>query len=193
MLNVINFWGEPSCGKSTTAAGLFFLMKHAGCSVELVTEVAKDLTWRKDKMSLKNQLQVFANQETRLFYLRDQVEFAIVDSPLPLSIVYSELYCNRNSEDFENLVMKTWHEYANFNVLIRRTRPYRTEGRNEDINQAEKIRLKVMEVLKRYSIPSDTIKGDELAPWGIFKILQKACPEPLGEILVPLLHQKMEL
>lgn len=41
----INFLGEPSAGKSTIAAGLYFLMKKRRYSVEIVTEYAKDLIY----------------------------------------------------------------------------------------------------------------------------------------------------
>ena len=44
-LTVINFFGGPGCGKSTTAAELFAKMKKANYKVELVHEVAKDFIW----------------------------------------------------------------------------------------------------------------------------------------------------
>lgn len=39
---VINIFGAPGAGKSTTAAALFALMKLEGYKVELATEHAKD-------------------------------------------------------------------------------------------------------------------------------------------------------
>jgi ATP:corrinoid adenosyltransferase len=44
-MKVINLWAGPGAGKSTTASGLFYLMKTADMQVELVTEYAKDMTW----------------------------------------------------------------------------------------------------------------------------------------------------
>ena len=44
-MKVINLFGGPGCGKSTTAADLFARMKLRGLSVELVTEYAKDVVW----------------------------------------------------------------------------------------------------------------------------------------------------
>lgn len=41
MIKVINIFGAPGCGKSTTAAGLFWRMKCDDMSVELVSEYAK--------------------------------------------------------------------------------------------------------------------------------------------------------
>ncbi len=44
-LKVINLWAGPGAGKSTTAAGLFNLMKIRGYNVELVTEFAKEMVY----------------------------------------------------------------------------------------------------------------------------------------------------
>ena len=41
-LTVVNFFGGPGCGKSTTAAFLFGHMKVSDYKVELIHEVAKD-------------------------------------------------------------------------------------------------------------------------------------------------------
>ena len=41
-LKVINLYGGPGTGKSTTAAALFALIKREGYNVELVTEFAID-------------------------------------------------------------------------------------------------------------------------------------------------------
>lgn len=59
---VINLIGGPGAGKSTTAAGLFFLMKCAGLKVELVTEFAKELSYDENWADLKKQLYVLAEQ-----------------------------------------------------------------------------------------------------------------------------------
>ena len=40
-MKVINLFAGPGAGKSTTAAGLFHLMKIAGMNVELVTEFSR--------------------------------------------------------------------------------------------------------------------------------------------------------
>ncbi|TYO65512.1 hypothetical protein FXV83_16395 [Bradyrhizobium hipponense] len=60
MALVINLIGGPGSGKSTTAAGLFFLMKLAGLKAELVVEYAKELSYDENWSTLKNQLHVLA-------------------------------------------------------------------------------------------------------------------------------------
>jgi ABC-type glutathione transport system ATPase component len=54
---MVNIYGGPGCGKSTTAAGVFTLLKIHKIDCELVTEFAKDLTWENRHKTLENQLQ----------------------------------------------------------------------------------------------------------------------------------------
>ena len=59
---VINIFGAPNAGKSTVAAGLFYIMKINGYNVELVNESAKDLVWNGQTEHLSEQLIVFTKQ-----------------------------------------------------------------------------------------------------------------------------------
>ena len=89
-MKVINFFGGPCSGKSTAAAGLFYLMKKQKYNVELVTEFAKDLVYEDHTMALSEQNYVFANQEYRLARLEGKIDYAISDSPLILSNISSK-------------------------------------------------------------------------------------------------------
>ena len=42
---VVNIFGGPSAGKSTTSAGIFYELKRQGIRCELVTEYAKSKVW----------------------------------------------------------------------------------------------------------------------------------------------------
>lgn len=42
---VVNLFGGPGCGKSTTMARLFADLKTRGLNVEMVSEFAKDLVY----------------------------------------------------------------------------------------------------------------------------------------------------
>ena len=93
-MRVINLFGSPGAGKSTTAAGLFFLMKSDNKfvdSVELVTEFAKDLVYAERFKELEgdNQLYITAKQYSRLHRLKNQVDYAITDSPIIQSLMYT--------------------------------------------------------------------------------------------------------
>ena len=88
-MKVINFFGEPGSGKSTAAAGLFYLLKQKKYNIELVTEFAKDLVYDEHYKALSSQNFVFANQEYRLSRLESSVDYAIMDSPILLSAIYA--------------------------------------------------------------------------------------------------------
>ena len=65
-MKVINLYGGPGSGKSTTAAGLFSLMKIEGQRVELVTEFARDEINSGNAHRLQNQDWIFAHQHHRI-------------------------------------------------------------------------------------------------------------------------------
>lgn len=140
MLKVINLYGAPGAGKSTTAAGLFNLMKGLGYRVELVTEFAKDLTYSHDDMRLGNQLVILAEQDFRIRRLVGQVDWVITDSPLPLGIAYM-------TPEYEGWLTATiwaaFARYENYHVLVERgSKPYEEYGRNQD--EAEAMRLGIV-------------------------------------------------
>lgn len=135
-LKVISLFGAPGVGKSTTAAGLYNLMSIRGHSVELVTEVAKDLTWSKDWMGLSHQPSILAAQDYRLRRLEGQVEWAIVDSPLPAQVAYMGDEWLRAGLD--KLAWSLYERYENYPVLLQRNSllEYREAGRNQTHEEA---------------------------------------------------------
>lgn len=60
MCIVINLWGGPGCGKSTTMARIFSELKVKGYNVEMVSEFAKDLVYEKRDETMKDELYIFA-------------------------------------------------------------------------------------------------------------------------------------
>lgn len=142
-LKVINLWAGPGAGKSTTAAALFNLMKRERFEVELVTEVAKELTYEKSYAKLSNQLLVLAKQENRLRRLIGQCEYAVVDSPFPLSLVYAS---PEWADRLYGVVSATWDDYDNFNFYLKRTnRPFQRYGRKETLEEAQALDRRIAE------------------------------------------------
>src|SRR4051812_30110643 len=89
---LINLWGGPGSGKSTTAAGVFSAMKMAGVSCELVTEYVKQWAWRGDKIGDFDDVYLTAKQLRRESCLYGKVEYIITDSPISLGALYERLY-----------------------------------------------------------------------------------------------------
>lgn len=145
---IINFFGGPGVGKSTTATGLFSWMKQQGYSVEYVSEFAKELSWEGSTSQLENQAHVFAEQFRRQWRLIDQVDYVITDSPLLLSSVYFDYYFERSkqrlfSDKYKELAIRyfdsTYYEFNNLEVIIRRNKEYDSNGRNQTIEESLKI------------------------------------------------------
>lgn len=162
-MKVINLFGGPGTGKSTTAAGLFYDMKKRGLEVELVTEYAKDLVWERRHNVLEDQIYVFAKQQRRIARLRDHgIEWVITDSPIALGLCYTDPA--KFGKNFSNLVMEVFRSYHNFNYLLTRNVAYNPVGRNQgSLEEAQQFDQKVRDLLNEYTVPYKQITGGEPA------------------------------
>ena len=88
---VVNFFGGPGSGKSTTAAGLFHDMKVAGESVELVREYCKNWAWTNRPIGKWDGLYFMAKQLHSENALYGKVDTIITDAPIMLQAVYEAL------------------------------------------------------------------------------------------------------
>lgn len=151
----INLFGGPGVGKSTTSAGLFYRLKSEGAKTELIQEFAKDLTYSGDYVSLSNQLFVSGMQHHRSFILKDSVDYAIHDSPLILSLMYSQ-YKGATAKAFEEFIVSLFNEQKNRNyVLVRDTEahPYMEYGRSQTLDESIAIDKAIREILTKHNIP----------------------------------------
>ena len=90
---LINIFGAPGCGKSTTRAEVFSRLKRLDINCEEVYETAKKFTWSERHIELKCQPYIFGKQLRDIEVLKNKVDFIITDSPLLLSKFYGEKYC----------------------------------------------------------------------------------------------------
>ena len=149
---VINLFGGPGCGKSTTMARLFADLKARGYNVEMVSEFAKDLVYEQRQETMKDELYIFAKQHHRLFRVIDKVDIIITDRPLLLTNIYTSLYLPDDEfrKDLQRLVRTTFMNFNNFNLMLNREGiEYKDgEGRLQDLEEAEKIdKLTVRELV----------------------------------------------
>lgn len=156
-LKTLNLYAGSGAGKSTTAAGVYSLLKLHGCPVELVTEFAKDLTWEERHKTLKNQTYIFAKQYHRLFRLDKGVDLAITDSPLPLSIHYANIDV---VGPFVNVVMDAFNEFDNINFFVKRTKPYWRCGRTQTEEEAKIVDQNLLKLLDYLDIDYQETTGD---------------------------------
>lgn len=167
---VINLFGAPCSSKSTTASGLFYKLKLAGCSVELVTEFAKELTYLERKKCLADQLYVTAQQNHRMYPLVGQVDFIITDSP----ILLGSMYLPKNyPKSFMNFVLDVFKTYKNINYFLHRAIPYVQEGRNQNKSESDKIGVELFRFLTKNEIHFIELSGCAKAADVIYENLKK--------------------
>ena len=147
-LKVVNLYGEPGTGKSTTAAALFALMKRNGINVELVTEFAKDLVWTERNKELGDQIYIFAKMYHKLWRLRDKVDYVIIDSPLPLCAYYDR----DGLPGFKELVFNTYNTFTIYNFRLTRHFKYQEEGRYQTEVEADKVDEDLINLVKENGV-----------------------------------------
>lgn len=157
---VINLFGAPGAGKSTGAAIVFAELKKRGVNAELVTEFAKDKTWEGNATALGCQEYVFGKQSYRLARCRADVDIIVTDSPLPLSILYTQDPALLAGDAFRQVVMNVFNSYHNCNYYINRTKPYNPKGRNQTEEQSDVIAGLTKQLLDGNGIRYVEVTGD---------------------------------
>lgn len=156
-MKIINLYGQPSAGKSTTAAGLFHKMKLQGINCELVTEYAKDMVWREmPSKAFTDQLYITAKQHHRLFRLKGKVDYVITDSPILLGLAYMD---QNYFPSFEPLLKEIYSSFDNTDIFLQRTKPYNPVGRNQTEQEADMISASILDIFGRHQIKFMKMEG----------------------------------
>lgn len=157
-MKIVNLFGGPGTGKSTTASGVFHEMKKMRLEVELVTEYAKDMTWEGRTNVLSDQLYVLAKQNRRLERLKNhQVDWVVSDSPLLLGLIYQQ---PGYYQSFNSFVLEVFNSYQNINILLNRDFEYNPIGRNQTADEAVHVDEDLKRLLDKNSIHYHTFTND---------------------------------
>lgn len=168
-MKIINFYGGVGSGKSTTAAGLFYLMKINGYNVELVQEYVKDLAWE-DR--IEDQAFITANQNKKLERLKGKVDYAICDSSLILTLAY--LPADYRVPSFKQYVIDLFHSYDNFlHIYLNRVTPYVKHGRYQDEAGAKEYDVKIKKLMSDLNLETFHVDGNIDAPDKILNLIEK--------------------
>ncbi len=167
MKRIINLFGGPGAGKSTTAAGVFSLLKLDGVNCELVTEYAKDLVWEDRHKTLENQFYVSAKQHNRLWRIPETVDIVITDSPILLGILYS------NDKLFKSMLIKKFSEFNNLNFFLNRVKSFNEIGRLQKEEEANKFCASTVNLLDDNNIPYITTDGNAFGISYIYDYIKK--------------------
>lgn len=154
---VVNLFAGPGAGKSTTAAGVFSLLKMHDINAELLTEFAKDLTWENRTVALENQYYVWGKQYHRLHRLIDKVDVVVTDSPLMLSCIYGG---PNISSHFFTLVNTVSKELESINFFINRKKKYNPAGRNQTEEKAKEKDKQIKQMLGFYNVNYVEVLGN---------------------------------
>lgn len=176
-MKVINIYGAPGAGKSTTAAGLFYQMKRHWVECEYVQEYAKELVWSGSSHMLSQQNYIFAEQEYRLNRLADQIDCSISDSPLLLSSFYAP---RTYPESFHQLVFDFFNIYDNVNIFVQRSHEYSGQGRLQKVEESDFIAQEMKSFLFKNRIPFVSITASDASPKRLLSYLVEK-----GHIVLP--------
>lgn len=143
MTLVVNLFAGPGSGKSTTATGVFSMLKMHGVNCEYVSEYAKDLAWENTLTVYYNQIAILGEQHRRQHRLLGKCDIMITDSPILQQCAYVD------DPWYKEVCTKLFDEFENMNFYINRVKPFSTHGRKEgSINEAKKIDEKIKLLLK---------------------------------------------
>lgn len=155
---VINIFGGPCSGKSTTAAGVFYLLKQMGKNVEMSSEYVKDCVYDGNKYPFTDQIYVFANMLKRLRQYDDKVDFVVTDAPLLMSHIYGK----DESCEFHRLVDEEFQKYRNINFVVRRGDiTYTKDGRIHSDKEANALQDAIEYMVNDYGMDAPVYYTDE--------------------------------
>jgi hypothetical protein len=99
---------------------------------------------------LANQIYVFAKQVHAQVRVNNKVDYAVTDSPLIINLAYAE----HMPECYKELVLRTYNEFDNINLVLAREFQYQPEGRTQkDVNEAVEKDILITNILDSHNIP----------------------------------------
>jgi hypothetical protein len=164
---VINLYGGPGAGKSTSAAYVYYLLKAAGENVELVREYVKDWAWEGRKIDTYDQIYFLGKQVRKESMMFGKVKWVVTDSPIFMNLYYASLYCTpilaagvaAATLAFYQQTAEDGHKHIH--VLLDRTVPYVSEGRYQSEAEAKAIDSGLKDMFNKYNIPFVNCSPDE--------------------------------
>lgn len=161
---IVNLFGGPGCGKSTTAAGVYYHLKMLHMNVELSTEFAKELTYEDRGVALDNQPYILGEQHHRLHRLDGNVDAIITDCPLPMGAAYLKNNAASYEDTFRGFSVQLFNSMDNFNFFLQRGNgAYRKEGRIQDLEESMEKDKIIEDMLQEHNIQYTTVISDGTA------------------------------
>jgi nicotinamide riboside kinase len=153
---IINLYGGPGTGKSTSAAYMYYLLKSSGKSAELIREYVKDWAWEDRKITDYNQMYFLGKQIRKESMVYGKVDWAVTDCPVLISALYSSLYCDSIVEEGVTSGARSFYKkaekdgYKHYHIFLKRTKQYNPDGRYQTEKEAIEIDNKMKAYLKSF-------------------------------------------
>lgn len=168
---ILNLYGGPGTGKSTSAAYLYYLLKKDGINVELVREYVKDWAWEKRPITTYDQIYFLGKQVRRESMLYGKVNYIVTDSPVMMNLFYAQKYCPVSlAEGIRSATLSFYRQatedgHRHIHIFLNRTKPYIGEGRYQTESEARDMDVGIKRVLEDLKIPivNSETSEDELA------------------------------
>lgn len=166
------FFSGPGAGKSTTSAGLFFMLKNDGIDCEIITEKAKDLTWERNLVGLGCQPWVSSTQIYRQERVEGHVDVITTDSPILLGLYYNKA-SSAADYHFKQFLVETYKAKNNLTVFLKRRKGYNPNGRNQTEDEAVQIDNDLKYIMHYHDIPYIEIDGDKDGTQKLYKMVKE--------------------
>jgi nicotinamide riboside kinase len=153
MTTILNLYGGPGTGKSTSAAFLFYLLKTQGANAELAREYVKKWAWENRIPGRYDQSYFLGKQAREESVLYGKVEYIVTDSPVLLSKFYADKYApERIKEGVTAQVMAHYRQAAedghrHLHIFLKRSKPYNPKGRFQNEEEAKAMDEQMDELL----------------------------------------------
>jgi hypothetical protein len=153
---VINLYGGPGTGKSTSAALLFAMLKMAGKNAELVREYVKEWAWEGRQPGEFDQLYFMGKQIRKESLLYGKVDWIVTDSPVLLGVYYSQEYAPELIAEAVKKTATNFYDHAHrakvvhHHVFLERSKQYNPAGRYQTEEEAKKIDVSLRRILARH-------------------------------------------
>ena len=169
MTTILNLYGGPGTGKSTSAAFLFYVLKSLGADVELVREYVKDWAWEKRTIGTYDQLYFLGKQVRRESMLLGKVDWVVTDSPVLIGTYYAQQHSPLSlAEGVRASTLAYYRQcdddgHSHVHIFLRRSKPYVAEGRyhtEEEAKEADRGLRALLTTVRLPFIDCGTDEGD---------------------------------
>lgn len=160
---VINAFGGPGSGKSTSCLDICQQLKKQGYKAEYVSEYAKDLVYDKNEKLLdgspESQFEILKEQLKRVdrLYNSGEVDFIVTDSP----VLLNEIYNKSLTKEYDSMVTSLHNDFNNFTYFMERdASAFQEEGRIHNLEESQKIDKDIKQLLAEKKIRYETYNHD---------------------------------